>query len=116
MNYLDGALHEGLKESPRFTPLRIYDEQTINEMESYVWFEGKIDIGPAAAQTETSGAKASHGDRVIAVAITNYGRRQQQPGDGKNSRFYPENSWMARKAAKEAKDERQRQSGKQWWN
>jgi len=80
MNYLDGALHEGLKESPRFTPLRIYDEQTINEMESYVWFEGKIDIGPAAAQTETSGAKASHGDRVIAVAIANYGRRQQQPG------------------------------------
>jgi len=116
MNYLDGALHEGLKESPRFTPLRIYDEQTINEMESYVWFEGKIDIGPAAAQTETSGAKASHGDRVIAVAIANYGRRQQQPGDGKNSRFYPENSWMSRKAAKEAKDERQRQSEKQWWN
>jgi len=115
MNYLDGALHEGLKESPRFTPLRIYDEQTINEMESYVWFEGKIDIGPAAAQTETSGAKASHGDRVIAVAIANYGRRQQQPGDGKNSRFYPENSWMSRKAAKEAKDERQRQSEKQWW-
>jgi hypothetical protein len=116
MNYLDGALHEGLKENPRFTPLKIYDEQTVNEMESYVWFEGKIDIGPAAMQTETSGAKASHGDRVIAVAIANYGKRQQQPGDGKNSRFYPENSWMARKANKEAKDERQKQSGKQWWS
>jgi hypothetical protein len=116
MNYLDGALHEGLKEKPRFDPLKLYDEQTINEMECYVWFEGKIDIGPAAAQTETSGAKASHGDRVIAVAVANYGRRQQQPGDCRNSRFYPENSWMARKEAKEEKDKELTAKGKKWWN
>jgi hypothetical protein len=115
MNYLDGALHEGLKENPRFTPLKLYDEQTINEMEGYVWFEGRIDIGPAKAQTETSGAKASHGDRVIAVAIANYGRRQQQPGTGQESRFYAENSWMARKEAKERKEEKQRLNGKDWW-
>ena len=114
MNGLDSALHEGLREKSRFSPLRLYDEQSINEMESYVWFEGKIDIGPAAMQTETSGAKASHGDRVIAVAVANYGRRQQQPGSGSASRFYAENSWMARKEAKEMKDEKQKHNGKQW--
>ena len=116
LNGLDSALHEGLKENPRFSPLKLYDEQTVNEMEGYVWFEGKIDIGPASAQTETSGAKASHGDRVIAVSIANYGRRQQQPGNGSESRFYAENSWMARKEAKEMKEEKQRGNGKQWWN
>jgi hypothetical protein len=115
MNGLDSGLHEGLKEKPRFSPLKLYDEQTVNEMESYVWFEGRIDIGPAAMQTETSGAKASHGDRVIAVALANYGRRQQQKGTGRESRFYSENSFMARKAAKERKEEKQRANGKQWW-
>ncbi len=116
MNGLDSALHEGLKEKPRFNPLKLYDEQSVNEMESYVWFEGKIDIGPAAMQTETSGAKAAHGDRVIAIAIANYGRRQQQLGTGQESRFYSENSWMARKEAKEMKEEKQRANSKQWWN
>jgi hypothetical protein len=116
MNGLDSALHEGLKEKPRFSPLKLYDEQSVNEMESYVWFEGKIDIGPAAMQTETSGAKAAHGDRVIAIAIANYGRRQQQPGTGQETRFYSENSWMARKEAKERKEEKQKANGKQWWN
>ena len=116
LNGLDSALHEGLKENPRFSPLKIYDEQTINEMESYVWFEGRIDIGPAAMQTETSGAKASHGDRVIAVAVANYGKRQQQPGTGRELHLYVENSWMARKEAKERKEEQQNANGKQWWN
>jgi len=116
MNYLDGALYEGLKEKARFSPLKIYDNQTVNEMESYVWFEGKIDVGPAAMQTETSGAKASHGDRVIAVAIANYGKRQQQPGTEHKSRFYGENSWMERKAAKERKEEKQKSNSKKWWN
>ena len=115
-NSLDSALHEGLKEKPNFSPLYLYDTQTINEMESYVWFEGKIDIGPAAMQTETSGAKASHGDRGTAVAIANKGREQQQPGTGQESRFYSENSWAARREAKDRKEEKQKSNGKQWWN
>lgn len=116
LNGLDSALHEGLKEKSRFSPLKLYDEQTINEMEGYVWFEGRVDIGPAAAQTETSGAKASHGDRVIAVAIANHGKKQQQPGTGSEARFYAESSWMARKEAKESNEEKQKVNGKQWWN
>jgi len=116
MNKLESSLHEGLKEKPRFAPLKIYDEQTINEMESYVWFEGRIDVGPAAMQTETSGAKASHGDRVISVAIANEGRKQQQLGTGREAQFYSENSFMARKEAKERKEAERTANGKQWWN
>ncbi|MBW1728808.1 MAG: hypothetical protein JRJ62_14825 [Deltaproteobacteria bacterium] len=115
-NNLDSALHEGLKEKPSFSSLYLYDIQTVNELESYVWFEGKIDIGPAAMQTETSGAKASHGDRATAVGIANKGKEQQQPGTGQETRFYSENSWMARKEAKERKEEKQRSDGKKWWN
>lgn len=116
LNGLDSALHEGLKENPRFSSLKLYDEQTINELEGYVWFEGKIDIGPAAMQTETSGAKASHGDRATGVGVANKGREQQQPGTGQETRFYSENSWMARKEAKEMKEKKQIANGKQWWN
>jgi len=116
MNGLDSALHEGLKENPRFPPIKLYDEQTINEMESYVWFEGRIDVGPAATQTETSGAKATHGDRVISVGVANEGRKQQQKGTGHVSKFYSENSFMARKEAKERKETEKKENGKQWWN
>jgi len=84
-------------------------------MESYVWFEGRVDVGPAAMQTETSGAKASHGDRVIAVALANYGRRQQEKGSDRFARFYSENSFMARKEAKERKEERDKANGKVVW-
>lgn len=115
LNYLDAALNEGLKESPRFTPLKIYDEQLIHELSSYVWMEGKVDVGPAAMQTETSGAKAAHGDRVIAVAISNMAKSQQELGSGELPRFYGPNSFMARKAAKENKGRKLKALGKQWW-
>ena len=112
LNKLDAALHEGLRERPRFRPLVIYDEQTINELGSYVWFEGKVDIGPAAAQTESSGAKAAHGDRVIALAVANDGVEQQIQGDEQEERYFSPNSWLARKQAKEEKEARMRKDTK----
>ena len=115
LNNLDAALHEGLKTEPRFSPLKIYDEQTINELSSYVWFEGKIDIGPAAMQTENSGAKAAHGDRVIAVALCNKAKRQQEPGSGEVARFYSENSWAARKEDREERTAKAKERSKVWW-
>ena len=115
LNKLDAALHEGLRDGPRFPPLKIYDEQTINELSSYVWFEGKADIGPATTQTDTSGAKAAHGDRVIAVAIANLARRQCEPGSGSTPKFYSENSWQARRDEKEQEEARAKANGKTWW-
>ena len=112
LNKLDAALHEGLRDKPRYRPLVIYDEQTINELGSYVWFEGKVDIGPAAAQTESSGAKAAHGDRVIALAVSNDAVEQQIAGDEQEERYFSPNSWLARKQAKEERDARIRKDAK----
>ena len=106
LNKLDAALHEGLRDKPRFRPLIVYDEQLINELASYVWAEGKIDIMPAAMQTESSGAKAAHGDRVIACAVANDSVIQQVQGDEQEERYFSPSSWMARKAAREEKDAR----------
>lgn len=115
LNKLDAAMNEGLKDNPRFTPIKIYDEQSVNELSSYVWFEGKVDVGPTASQTETSGAKAAHGDRVIAIAIANHGRIQQNPGSGQEPVFMKENSWAYRKQQAEQKEAKQKENGKQWW-
>lgn len=115
LNRLDAALHEGLRDEPRFPPLKIYDEQTINELSSYVWFEGKADIGPAASQTDTSGAKAAHGDRVIAVAIANLAMRQTVPGSGVTPKFYSEDSWQTRRDGVEKKETEAKAQGKTWW-
>jgi len=114
LNKLDAALHEGLRDVPRFRPLIIYDEQLINELASYVWFEGKIDIGPAAAQTESSGAKAAHGDRVIACAVANDGVEQQIAGDEQEERYFSPNSWLARKEAKEQRAAKMKKDAKVW--
>lgn len=115
LNKLDAALHEGLRDAPRFPPLRIYDEQTVNELASYVWYEGKADIGPSTSQTDTSGAKAAHGDRAIAVAIANLAKRQCEPGSGVTPKFFSEDSWAARKENVERKEAAAKVQGKQWW-
>ena len=116
LNRLDIALHEGLRSKPRFPALDIYDDQTINELSSYVWFEGKVDVGPVAGQTETSGAKAAHGDRVIAVAIANFIKKQQEPGVDNYERPYSANSWEGRrrKVAKVAAE--RSENSKLWWD
>uniref|UniRef100_A0A6M3IF42 Putative terminase n=1 Tax=viral metagenome TaxID=1070528 RepID=A0A6M3IF42_9ZZZZ len=104
LNKLDAALHEGLRDVPRFRPLIVYDEQLINELASYVWAEGKIDIMPAAMQTESSGAKAAHGDRVIACAVANDSVEQQVQGDEIEARYFSPSSWEGRRRNKEEKD------------
>lgn len=115
LNALESALYEGLREDSRFTPLKLYDEQTVNELASYVYFEGKIDVGPVMLQTETSGAKAAHGDRGIAVGLCNEGSKQQTKGKVINATFIVPGSWAARRQLKEQKDAKRKENSKVWW-
>lgn len=115
LNALESALYEGLRVEPRFTPLKIYDSQTINELGSYVYFEGKVDVGLASMQTETSGAKAAHGDRGIAIALCNEGRKQIEPGIYQAPKTYHSSSWMARKQKREMQIAKQKENSKLWW-
>jgi len=111
---LHAALHEGLREKPRFTPCKIYDEQLVNELDGYVFYEGRVEVGPNALQTETSGAKAAHGDRVIAVALCVLGAKSQPKSELKHSTFTPPGSFMARFERENNKIENAKRQGKQW--
>jgi len=54
----------------------VYDEDAITEYEEYIFTSaGKPE--PASSAEEEGGAKATHGDRVIADALCNLGRREQ---------------------------------------
>lgn len=54
----------------------VYDVDAITEYEEYIFTAaGKPE--PASAAEEEGGAKATHGDRVIADALCNLGRREQ---------------------------------------
>ena len=58
--------------------LIIHDEATITEAEQYVYFPSGS-IGPASLTAETGGARAAHGDRVIASAGLLLCLRHQTP-------------------------------------
>jgi len=88
--------------------LFIHDEATIVEMESYQWgSSGKPE--PASFAEEGSGAKATHGDRVIATAGIVLCLREQGKVKRKQS-TPPDKSWAARRRA----FERKQQLAKRW--
>lgn len=74
---LSAALIERFRNNNAFASIKVHDEQFTNELESYVFFEGNIDVGLAAAQLETTGAKYAHGDRVIAVGLAMLAMKHQ---------------------------------------
>lgn len=53
-----------------------YDEKAIREAQDYVFYE-KRGLGPSKLRTESGGAKAAHGDRVIADALCCLARDDQ---------------------------------------
>lgn len=115
LNELSAALSESLLPKSRFTPCRIYDNQLVNELESYINYEGKVDVGPVALQTETSGAKASHGDRVIAVSLALLAAKSQAKADESVMRHIPDGSFAARMTEVERMAAEEEAKGKVWY-
>lgn len=62
------ALNEGLKDKPLSKSLIVYDEKTIEEYERYLFLENG-DVGFIGSSDESSGAKLTHADRVIADGL-----------------------------------------------
>ena len=114
LNELSVALNEGLRRVPRFLSCRVYDEQLVNELESYINYEGKIDVGPVALQTETSGAKAAHGDRVIGVSVALLGGKEQPKANPFEARYIPDGTFAARMAEVEARIAKEKAEQKIW--
>jgi hypothetical protein len=69
LNRLDAALLESLRDPPLSTYIIVHDEQTLRELEDYIFSPSKIDVEPSSLVTETSGARYAHGDRVIALGM-----------------------------------------------
>lgn len=64
------------KTSVEFHKFIIYDEAAVGEYEQYI-FDKTGRPNPAATAEEEGGAKAAHGDRVIADALCDLGRKEQ---------------------------------------
>jgi hypothetical protein len=62
---LRAAITEGVRDNPQYKSLRIYDEESVNEYDDYIFYENR-DIGLSLSEDESSGARLAHGDRVIA--------------------------------------------------
>jgi len=115
LNSYEAALFEAQKEKTEFDCLYIYDEQLVNEMGQYVFFEGRVDVGPATMQTESSGAKAAHGDRVIGVAIANLCSKQQVKGRRDPYSLVEEGSFFDRKRRRETAETKRQKDSKIWY-
>lgn len=66
---LDTALKEGLSKNPLSKHLTIHCEQTIREMESYLFNTAGTPHPAKSIEDEESTANAAHGDRVIALGL-----------------------------------------------
>ena len=88
------------------------DEKSIAEAEEYIFFPSGI-IGPASSAEDEGGAKATHGDCVIADALANLGRKEQPVAMKELPRETPQNSPAARREEYEGK---QRQENDRRWS
>lgn len=115
LNELSSALNEGFNKHSKYTSCKVYDEQSINEIEAYVNYEGKIDVGPVSLQTETSGAKSAHGDRVIAIALAVMASKLQGKVNEDSVVVIPHGSFMERMERVEREEAKKKKEAKQWY-
>lgn len=66
---LDVALKEGLSEKPLSKHITIHCEQTVREMESYLFNNAGTPHPAKMSDDDDSNASAAHGDRVIALGL-----------------------------------------------
>lgn len=114
LNELSASLSEGTQKNPRFDYCRTFDSVLVDELESYVNYEGKVEVGPGYLQSETSGARASHGDRVIGVMLADMASKMQEAADEASLIHIPDNSFMQRMVTTEQKIAAERSEGRTW--
>lgn len=92
---LDSALTAGVSGVKTQQHLIIHDVQAIREYETYIELPGG-GIGPAHSISDSSGARQSHGDRVINDMLFIEAVEYQPPIEVTNKRSFPVNSAGAR--------------------
>lgn len=109
---LDSTLMESVREEKYSQHLTIYDESLLNELESYVYFEGRADVGQALEQTDSSGAKAAHGDRVVAAGLCILAARDQPKSELQFMRLHTIKSMGGRIEQRKRDEERMKKNRK----
>lgn len=89
---LDAAMAAGIAGSDTQKRLIIHDVQAIREYETYINLPGG-GLGPAHSVTDNSGARKSHGDRVITDMLYIVAADFQRPVEEKTNQVYPPNSF-----------------------
>lgn len=92
---LDAALAAGVAGNTHQKRLLIYDVQAIREYETYINLPNG-GVGPAHSITDSSGARRSHGDRVITDMLYIVAADFQLPLENEQHKKYPLNSFGRR--------------------
>lgn len=86
LSHLDAALTESLKQERYYRYIIIHDKALINELEDYIFTPGRIDVDMSNSIMDDSGARYSHGDRVIALGLCILAMNEARPADLKKNR------------------------------
>ena len=97
------ALNESLKSKPEHRYVVVPDEDTIDELDDYIFYESG-DIGASEVADQSSGARIRHGDRVIALALCMLGMKEQRKAvQRERTRIRPGSmAWRIQEAKREA--------------
>lgn len=99
------ALNESLKTEKSHKWVTIYDEVAIDELDDYIWYESG-EIGASEKADESSGARARHGDTVIAIALCVLATKEQRKAVHRQVMSAPEGSmgWRLKEFRKTKRD------------
>ncbi len=93
------ALKEGTKDKPNRVFIKIYSDEVIDEIESYIFYpSGELDSSELV--DETSGARKRHGDRVIGLGLCVLGMLDMPKSEEQLDKNPPINSlaWRMKQA------------------
>lgn len=108
LNTLDAALIESLKDDKYNRYIVLHDFATLNELEDYIFDDGRIDVGlsTTVADDSTEGRYA-HGDRVIATGLCLLGAAYTRPKVKHDSSEPPSESFAGRMKRKQQEKQEQ---------
>lgn len=103
------ALSEGLKTERAYTSCVVHDQDVLDELRGYVYYENG-DLGTSSEQDLTTGARQRHGDRVIAVGLCVLGSKYQHQRPKDHETKIKQNTFAWRKKQVEKEQERNRRT------
>ena len=103
----DAAMHATFQEDMESKSFINPDIQSLREAEDYVFYETGSGLGPSGDSDEVGGAKAGHGDMVIADALCQLARYEQPRAQLDQAQFGHTGTILYRRRMAQEQNERQ---------